>query len=148
MSFGEKLKALRKKEGLSQEEVAHRLNVTRQTVSKWETDQTVPQLIKAKLLSELYDVSYVYLMGEGGGDFDATDMDRLAGEIDWTSAWSRKYPILAAYGRLPGVDTYCEKVWDLYDALKGEFAFSHLDAFLVLKDMVYKKYRIENRKEI
>jgi len=58
LSFGEKLLALRKKEGLSQEEVAEKLNVSRQTVSKWETNQTVPELIKAKLLSQLYNVSY------------------------------------------------------------------------------------------
>lgn len=38
MSLGEKLLSLRKKKGLSQEEVADLLHVTRQTVSKWETD--------------------------------------------------------------------------------------------------------------
>ncbi len=40
MSLGEKLLYLRKKEGLSQEDVAEKLGVSRQTVSKWETDQT------------------------------------------------------------------------------------------------------------
>lgn len=58
MSLGEKLLELRKKAGLSQEEVADKLNVSRQTVSKWETGRTVPELIKGKLLSELYHVSY------------------------------------------------------------------------------------------
>ncbi|HEX9062047.1 MAG TPA: helix-turn-helix transcriptional regulator, partial [Clostridia bacterium] len=51
MSLGEKLLDLRKKAGLSQEDVAEKLGVSRQTVSKWESDQTVPELIKAKLLS-------------------------------------------------------------------------------------------------
>lgn len=64
MSLGEKLLYLRKKAGLSQEDVAEKLSVSRQTVSKWETDQTVPELNKAKLLSELYNVSYDYLIGE------------------------------------------------------------------------------------
>ncbi len=64
MSLGERLLYLRKKAGLSQEDVAEKLSVSRQTVSKWETDQTVPELNKAKLLSELYNVSYDYLIGE------------------------------------------------------------------------------------
>ena len=40
MNFGEKLYELRKEKNLSQEEVAEKLNVTRQTVSKWETNQS------------------------------------------------------------------------------------------------------------
>lgn len=40
MKFNEKLIQLRKKEGLSQEELGYKLNVTRQTVSKWELGQT------------------------------------------------------------------------------------------------------------
>jgi len=51
MSLGEKLLNLRKKAALSQENVAEKLRVSRQTISKWETDQTVPELNKAKLLS-------------------------------------------------------------------------------------------------
>jgi len=62
MSLGEKLLDLRKKASLSQEEVAEKLGVSRQTVSKWETDQTALELIKAKLLSQLYSVSQDYLI--------------------------------------------------------------------------------------
>lgn len=45
MTLGKKLLDLRKKAGLSQEEVAGKLGVSRQTISKWETDQTIPELI-------------------------------------------------------------------------------------------------------
>lgn len=45
MSLGGKLLNLRKKAGLSQEDIAEKLNVTRQTVTKWKTEQTVPELI-------------------------------------------------------------------------------------------------------
>lgn len=57
MTLQEKLCRLRSREGLSQEEVAEKLNVSRQSVSKWETGQSVPELEKLLALSELYHVS-------------------------------------------------------------------------------------------
>ena len=57
MSLGERLLELRKSKHLSQEEVADKLNVTRQTVSKWETDQTTPDFNKIVPLCELYDIT-------------------------------------------------------------------------------------------
>ena len=46
MKFGDKLIALRKKHGLSQEELAAKLNVSRQSVSKWESNNTYPETDK------------------------------------------------------------------------------------------------------
>ena len=57
MNLGDKLLELRKKKGLSQEEVAFELNVTRQTVSKWETNQTTPDFDKIAPLCKLYEIS-------------------------------------------------------------------------------------------
>lgn len=57
MSLGQKLYDLRRKKHLSQEEVADKLNVTRQTVSKWETDQSTPDFDKIAPLCELYEIS-------------------------------------------------------------------------------------------
>jgi len=57
MSLGERLYELRKKKGLSQEEVAERLNVTRQSVSKWETDESKPDFDKIIPICELYEIS-------------------------------------------------------------------------------------------
>lgn len=57
MSIGEKLLELRKSKHLSQEEVAARLNVSRQTISKWETDQSMPDFDKIVPLCELYGIS-------------------------------------------------------------------------------------------
>jgi len=63
MSFSEKLTELRKKEGLSQEELGYRLNVTRQTVSKWELGQTTPEMDKILELSKIFNVSTDELIG-------------------------------------------------------------------------------------
>ncbi len=57
MKLGERLYNYRKKIGLSQEDMASKLNVTRQTVSKWETDQTLPDLDKIESICELFNIS-------------------------------------------------------------------------------------------
>lgn len=56
MNIGEKLFELRKGKNLSQEEVAEKLNVTRQTVSKWETNQSTPDFDKIIPLCELFEI--------------------------------------------------------------------------------------------
>lgn len=57
MTFSDKLIALRKKEGWSQEELAERLNVSRQSVSKWESAQSMPDIDKILQLSSLFSVT-------------------------------------------------------------------------------------------
>lgn len=57
MNLGKKLLELRKSKHLSQEEVAEKLNVTRQTISKWETDQSTPDFDKIIPLCELYEIT-------------------------------------------------------------------------------------------
>lgn len=57
MNIGEKLYELRKGKNLSQEEVAEKLNVTRQTVSKWETNQSSPDFDKILPICELFEIS-------------------------------------------------------------------------------------------
>lgn len=62
MIFADKLILLRKKAGWSQEELAEQMDVTRQSVSKWEGAQSVPDLDKMIRLSELFGVSTDYLL--------------------------------------------------------------------------------------
>ena len=62
MIFADKLIALRKKAGWSQEELAQQLNVSRQSVSKWEGAQSVPDLDKIVQLSRVFGVSTDYLL--------------------------------------------------------------------------------------
>ncbi len=54
---------LRMKKGLSQEELAQKVYVTRQAVSRWENGETVPNTETLKLLSEFFDVSIDTLLG-------------------------------------------------------------------------------------
>ena len=55
--FSENLIHLRKLKNISQEELAEKLNVSRQTISKWETGESLPDIEKTKLLAELFNVS-------------------------------------------------------------------------------------------
>lgn len=64
MIFADKLIQLRKQHGMSQEQLADRLGITRQSVSKWESGGTVPELSKLITLSEMFDVSIDYLVKE------------------------------------------------------------------------------------
>ena len=57
MSLGERLLELRKSKHLSQEEVADKLNVSRQTISKWETDSSTPDFDKIIPICELFEIS-------------------------------------------------------------------------------------------
>lgn len=57
MEFNNKLYELRKKKGLSQEELAGKLNVSRQTVSKWELGDSTPDMEKLIALSDLFEIS-------------------------------------------------------------------------------------------
>ena len=58
MSLGEKLSMLRKARGMSQEQLAEQLGVSRQAVSKWELNEAVPDVGRVVALSELFGVTY------------------------------------------------------------------------------------------
>lgn len=57
MEFNNKLYELRKQKGFSQEELANRLNVSRQTVSKWEVGDSTPDMEKLIAISDLFGIS-------------------------------------------------------------------------------------------
>jgi transcriptional regulator with XRE-family HTH domain len=62
MILAEKIIRLRKKMGWSQEELAEKMNISRQSVSKWESTNSIPDLNKIILLGEIFDVSTDYLL--------------------------------------------------------------------------------------
>ena len=64
--ISEKLYQLRKKQGLSQEQLAEQLNVSRQAISKWESGQSVPDTDKLLTIGEYFQVSLDYLLKEDG----------------------------------------------------------------------------------
>ena len=66
MEFGEKLRTLRREKGLSQEELAAMVGVSRQALSKWEAGQSRPELDKLLALSDIFSVTMDSLVRPGG----------------------------------------------------------------------------------
>lgn len=64
MTFGEKLKEARKEAGLSQEQFAEKMNVSRSAIAKWETDKGMPDITNLKVMSQLLNVSVDYLLDD------------------------------------------------------------------------------------
>ena len=62
MTFGERLQALRQRAGMSQDALAERLGVSRQAVSRWERDETMPETDKVIALADLFGVTTDYLL--------------------------------------------------------------------------------------
>lgn len=141
MCLGNSLSSARKKSGLSQEEVAEKLGVSRQTISKWELGETLPDIQQSKKLSVLYHMTLDELV-----DFDieikeieeAIDRtsEELQKKIDWTKLWSKKYPVLNSYRQDVPVDDYAVKLREMIDRLKQEHGYNDENAFLVLKDIL------------
>ena len=62
MTFGEKLQSLRQRAGMSQDQLAERLEVSRQAVSRWERDETMPETDKVVALADIFGVTTDYLL--------------------------------------------------------------------------------------
>ena len=141
MSLGSNLSDARKKKGLSQEAVAEKLGVSRQTISKWETDETLPDIRQSKRMAQLYGVTLDELIDF---DIDVKEIqeiidrtsDAVSEKIDWTKAWSKKYPVLATYRDEVEIQTYAKELNRLLEDLEKKYGYGELDAFLVLKDIL------------
>lgn len=146
MNLGNSLFHARKKCGLSQEAVAEKLGVSRQTISKWETDETLPDIRQSKQMAMLYKVSLDELIAF---DVDVKEIERiiettseeLEAKIDWTSAWGKKYPILLSYQNEVNTANYAARLSIMLDELKNEYGYNELDAMLVLKDILAKVWK-------
>ena len=141
MTLGNRLYKARKRTGLSQEELAEKLGVSRQTISKWETNETLPDIRQSKQMAQLYHLSLDELI-----DFDVDvkeieEMIEHANEekqkkMDWTKLWGKKYPILTVYKEEVDISQYAPRLREMLGQLESDYHYSALDAMLVLKDIL------------
>ncbi|MCI8551029.1 MAG: helix-turn-helix transcriptional regulator [Lachnospiraceae bacterium] len=94
-TLGEKLKSARKSAGLTQEQLAEKLLVSRQAITKWEADKGMPDIENLKQLSKLLDISIDYLL-DSGENIDLSVMREEINLDDYTytrkfkGRWSKK----------------------------------------------------------
>ena len=151
MDLGNNLFHARKRRGFSQEDVAQRLGVSRQTVSKWETGETVPDIRQSKKMAALYNISLDELI-----DFDLDireiqeTIERTSREteakIDWSRAWGKKYPVLLEYQDKVNIPNYEYRLSKMMDEIRQEYMFNEQDAMLVLKDILYRVWKKRSEK--
>ena len=92
--FGKKLRNHRKKLGMTQEEVAEKVGVSPQAISKWEAGDCLPDCFNLKAISDVYKISAdVLLETESNGDLDAVagKIEQLATEFTWSAANYERY---------------------------------------------------------
>ena len=70
MTLGQRIQQIRVAHGLSQEEFGEKLGTTRQTVSRWELDQSQPEIAKIVLISKLFSVTTDSMLRDGISTFD------------------------------------------------------------------------------
>ena len=85
MTIGEKIYGLRKKLGISQEELAQQVDVSRQAISKWERDEAIPDTDKIAVLSSVFSVStdYLLLTQQQKADIDEKSIPTFAPPKKW-----------------------------------------------------------------
>ena len=90
MTLGEKISKLRKENNITQEQLASVFGVSRQAISKWESDAAFPETDKLLKMSELFKCSLDYLLKDSEGVYVSQDKEDLVQSIDYSSfigAW-------------------------------------------------------------
>lgn len=148
MSLGSNLYRARKKNGLSQENAAEKLGVSRQTISKWETDETLPDIRQSKRLAVLYHMTLDELI-----EFDADEQEmqnlidsvseEAQAKINWNRVWSKRYPVLATYRDKVRTGDYAPQLGEMLTRLHADYGYNATDAVLVLKDILARVWKGE-----
>lgn len=146
MSLGSSLYHARKKSGLSQENVAEKLGVSRQTISKWETGETLPDIRQSKGLAMLYHMTLDELIEYDFDEQQAQQMldsvsEEAQAKIDWNKVWSKKYPVLTAYRDRVNVNDYAPGLQEMLTQLQVDYGYNRTDALLVLKDILARVWK-------
>ena len=146
MRLGSSLYHARKKSGLTQEDVAEKLGVSRQTISKWETGETLPDIRQSKGLAMLYHVTLDELVEYDFDERQAQEMidsvsEKAQSRVDWNKVWSKKYPVLASYQQTVRTEDYAPALRQLLARLRADYGYSETDALLVLKDILARVWQ-------
>lgn len=149
MSLGSNLRKFRRESSFSQEVIAEKLGVSRQTVSKWELDAILPNIEQVKKLAFLYEVDLATLVDDDEimNEIKAVmrnTTEKNVEQVNWTKVWSKKYPVLGTYQEVVDVEKYGRQIRRMFEDIEHTYHYSKLDSMLVLKDILgqeWKKYK-------
>ncbi len=158
-SVGERLLKLRNEKGMTQEDLAEYLNVSRQSVSKWELNKTLPDVEKILQLSELYEVTLDYII-KGEEEMEEEDValatdegegtQDISGMEDWKNAISIQSPFELTVHRIvflvamffSGVIFVCTLIFTVHLISNHAFSAEGKEQGVVYVDQVYDQYTL------
>lgn len=144
MKTGEKIAKARKDINLTQDQLAELLEVTRQTISKWESGLAFPETAKISKLAEVLKVSCDYLLKD---DKSVTSEVSVQSSNSYDVDWTKLYPILVEYQSDVDCMKYHRIFTEMIKEMRTTYNYSLDDTILVLKDLLYKSYLGMQKKE-
>ena len=130
MKINEKIYTLRKKSGWSQDELADKLSVSRQSVSKWETGDSVPEIAKLLALAKIFSVTTDYLLDDSKEEYIPLQEEKSTDTADKVPGKTES--LFKNYGWSLGVVLLLLGLWRIVSAVSGIATFSQVGAFGVL----------------
>ncbi|KYG29062.1 helix-turn-helix domain-containing protein [Priestia endophytica] len=141
MNRGEKIAKARREMNLTQDQLAEMLEVTRQTISKWESNLAYPESVKLGKLAEVLNVTCDYLLRENQTTSPSPSVEvTMSNSGNYTLDWSKLYPILNEYQDTVDCPHYYEKIYGMVKEIMVQYKYSSEDTFLILKDLLYQVY--------
>ena len=123
MKLYEKIYSQRRLKGFSQEELAEKLGVSRQAVSKWETGEALPEITKLKGLAEVFGVTTDFLLNDNQDVFvkgQVNSLDPFDKFMDWFEALPAKLaPFFKRYGWIGGIVLIVFGIYRLVNVFAG-----------------------------
>lgn len=139
MKTSEKIIKARQEENLTQDQLAESIGVSRQTISKWELDISLPESARLKNLSKALKVSIDYLLDDTlDSDTPTISMKKKTGSIQ--PDWSKLYPIISEYKGVVDVEKYAAQMENIFQDLMNTYSYSREDAMLVAKEILASTY--------
>lgn len=145
MKTGEKIAKARKDINLTQDQLAELLKVTRQTISKWESDLAFPETSKISKLAKVLKVSCDYLLRDDNKSVTAEVSMQSANSYDVD--WTKLYPILGEYQNTVDYRQYHNIFTEMINEMMITYNYSIDNTILVLKDLLYKAYLDKQKEE-
>ena len=152
MTLGEKIKEARKKAGLSQEQLASKLNISRSAVAKWETDKGIPDIENLKAISQLLNVSIDYLL-DNEQELTSVCLRESISLKNYGKGITKKKKDRVVREKYPTADIYTlmgaeilTKTERMFDICVGFFtrAFGTIDLAYALKNVDNEYYLVQD----